>query len=241
VGTIFDGADLTGCHVYGLSAWDLKLSDTRQHNLVITAGPSEAKLSVDSLEVAQFVYLLLRSEKIRTVLDTIGKKGVLILGRFTEERKLVLDAIRDRLRALDFVPMLFDFEKPTQLDFTETIRTLAGLSRFIIADITNPRSSPLELQAIVPDYMIPLVPICDENEEPFPMFQDLQNKYPWVLDVLEYDSCATLVKVMEDAVVRPALEKAAQLVRKKAEEIRKRHVRDYGEQRSHPSTKDNVE
>jgi hypothetical protein len=32
------------------------------------------------------------------------------------------------------------------------------LSRFIIADITNPRSSPLELQATMPDYMIPFVP-----------------------------------------------------------------------------------
>jgi hypothetical protein len=100
---------------------------------------------VDNLEVAQFIYLLLNNEKIRDVINTIGKKGVLILGRFTEERKPVLDAIRDRLRELDFVPMLFDFERPTQRDFTETIKTLAGLSRFIIADITNPRSSPLEL------------------------------------------------------------------------------------------------
>ena len=41
--------------------------------------------------------------------------------------------------------MMFDFERPTQRDFTETIKTLAGLSRFIIADITNPKSSPLEL------------------------------------------------------------------------------------------------
>ena len=119
----------------------------------------------------------MHNEKIRNVVDTIGKKGVLILGRFTEERKLVLDAIRDRLRELGFVPMMFDFEKPLQRDFTETIRILARLSRFIIADITNPKPSPLELQATMPDYMIPFVPIIHENEEPFAMFRDLKQKY----------------------------------------------------------------
>ena len=102
------------------------------------------------LEVAQFVYLLLNNEKIRYVIDTVGEKGVLILGRFTEDRKAVLDAIRNRLRELGFIPMMFDFERPSQRDFTETIRTLAGMSRFIIADITNPKSSPLELQPCRP-------------------------------------------------------------------------------------------
>ena len=75
---------------------------------------------------------------------------------------------------LGYLPMLFDFDKPTQRDFTETVKTLAGMSRFIIADITNPKSSPLELQATVPDYMVPFVPIQHEDEEPFSMFADLQ-------------------------------------------------------------------
>src|SRR6516165_5760466 len=39
--------------------------------------------------------------------------------------------------------MMFDFDRPTQRDFTETIKVLAGLSPFIIADITNRASSPL--------------------------------------------------------------------------------------------------
>jgi len=46
--------------------------------------------------------------------------------------------------------MMFDFERSKERDFTETIRILAGLSRFIIADITNPKSSPLELQVTMP-------------------------------------------------------------------------------------------
>ena len=183
---------------------------------------------LDNLELAQFVNLLLRNEKIRDVIDTIGEKGVLILGRFTKERKIVLDSIRTGLRQLGFVPMMFDFERPTQRDFTETIKTLAGLSRFIIADITNPKSSPLELQATMPEYMVPFVPIIEESEEPFAMFRDLKQKYgEWVLDILKYDSPDNLIRALESAVVRPALERSQQLISKKAEAIRARHIRDY--------------
>ncbi len=167
VRTTVSNATFTRCRVYGASAWDLDLTNVKdQSSLRITRDDDPARITVDNLEVAQFVYLLLHNEKIRDVLDTIGQKGVLILGRFTEERKAVLDAIRNRLSQLGFVPMMFDFERPTQRDFTETIKTLAGLSRFIIADITNPKSSPLELQATMPDYMIPFVPIIHEDEEP---------------------------------------------------------------------------
>ena len=59
---------------------------------------------------------------------------MLILGRFTEERKAVLHAIRDVLRDHNLVPVLFDFEGPRNRDLTETISTLAHLSRTIVAD-----------------------------------------------------------------------------------------------------------
>jgi hypothetical protein len=92
---------------------------------------------------------LLHNEKIRDVIDTIGKKGVLLLGRFTEGRIVVLERLRDRLRDLGYVPMVFDFNKPETKDFTERVRLLANLSHFAIVDITNPQSAPLELQAAV--------------------------------------------------------------------------------------------
>ena len=208
VGTELADATMTRCRVFGTSVWQVGLIGAIQKELIITP-PDEAEITVDNLEVAQFVYLLLNNEKIRNVIDTIGKKGVLILGRFTEERKTVLDAIRNKLRELGFVPMMFDFERPIQRDFTETIKTLAGMSRFIIADITNPKSSPLELQATMPDYMIPFVPIIQEDEKPFAMFQDLKQKYgEWVLDPLEYDTAQGLLDVFDEAVVAPANEMA---------------------------------
>jgi hypothetical protein len=91
VETNLENAVLTGCRIYGISAWNLKLSqDTIQQDLVITER-GEPKVTVDNIEVAQFVHLLLRNEKIRDVIDTVGKKGVLLLGRFTERRIAILE------------------------------------------------------------------------------------------------------------------------------------------------------
>ena len=136
-------------------------------------------------------------------------------------------ALRNELRRLGYLPMVFDFDRPTDRDFTETIMTLAGMSLFVIADITNPRSSPLKLQAIVPNYMIPFVPIIHEGEPPFAMFKDLQNKFDWVLDTLEYDSESTLVQVLDKAVIRPALEKHEELMVRKLEERQTKKAKNY--------------
>ena len=217
-------ADLTGCRIYGVSAWGLKLERTKQQNLVITP-EDEPEITVDNIEVAQFVYLLLHNEKIRDVIDTIGKKGVLLLGRFTEGRIEVLERLREKLRNLGFVPMVFNFDKPETKDFTETVRLLAGLSQFVIVDITNPRSAPLELQATVPDYMVPFVPIMEEGEEPFAMFVDLQNKYDWVLEpVIGYSSVDRLIEVLEDKIVRPAEAKFNQLLARRTKQLRVENV-----------------
>jgi hypothetical protein len=220
VGTDFSDADLTGCRIYGVSAWRLKLKEAKQQNLIITRA-DEPTVTVDNIEVAQFVYLLLHNEKIRDVIDTIGKKGVLLLGRFTEGRMVVLERLREKLRDLGFVPMVFNFDKPETKDFTETMRLLCNLSHFVIVDITNPRSAPLELQATVPDYMVPFAPILQQGEEPFSMFADLQNKYDWVLQpVVGYPSVDRLIEVLEHKVVRPAEAKFNELLARRTKLLR---------------------
>ncbi len=228
IGAKLVGTDLCGSRVYGVSAWDVEIDDNdalRRDLIVTPEGQPEVK--VDNIEVAQFVYLLLTNPKIRGVIDTVCKKGVLILGRFIGERKEVLDAIRMELRRRGYVAMIFDFDKPTERDFTETITTLAGLCRFIIADITNPKSSPLELQAAVPNYMVPFVPIIAEGEPPFAMFADLLGKYHWVLDPLVYPNIEALIGVIEPAIIQPALVKHAELLAARAQTIRTRHVLEY--------------
>ena len=58
----------------------------------------EPDITVDDLKMAQFIYLPFVNEKIRIVIDTMTSKAVLILGRFTPERKAVLDKIHEQLR-----------------------------------------------------------------------------------------------------------------------------------------------
>jgi len=65
---------------------------------------------------------------------------VLILGRFTDERKAVLDALREELRKRDYLPILFDFDVPARRDITETMSLLARMARFVVADITDAKS-----------------------------------------------------------------------------------------------------
>src|SRR4051812_31140643 len=219
-------ADLTDCHVHGISAWRLILDGTTQKDLVITAD-DEPEITVDNIEVAQFIYLLLHNEKIRDAIDTIGKKGVLLLGRFTGGRIALLERLRDELRKRGFLPMVFNFERPETKDFTETVRTLAGLSRFIIADITSPRPTPLELQATVPEYMVPFVPIIEQGEEPFAMFKDLWVKHrKWVFEPISYTSVEELVQGLSEGIIEPALERFDELMKMKAEELPVRRMAD---------------
>jgi hypothetical protein len=195
-------ADLTGCRVYGISAWDLKLEGAKQRDLVITTR-DQPEITVDNLEVAQFIYLLLHNEKIRDVIDTITSKVVLILGRFTPERKAVLDALRDELRAHNYLPVLFDFPETESRDLTETVSLLARMAHFIIADLTNPSSIPKELEAIVPGLAVPVQPLIEGSTRPFAMFKDYW-KYDWVLPVYRYDGLKTLLAVLAEKVVGPA-------------------------------------
>jgi hypothetical protein len=207
VQTNLEGANLTSCSVYGISAWDVKLRGTNQSNLVITLR-NQSVIQVDNLEVAQFVYLLLNNEKIREVIDTIGKKAVLILGRFTPERIAVLHAIREALRHHGYLPILFNFEKPSTRDTQETIATLAGMVRFIIADITDPKSIPQELASIVPDFpSVPVQPVLQNGYEPWGMYDHIR-RYPWVLPLVLYENQETLLKELELKVIVPAEAKA---------------------------------
>lgn len=208
-------ADLTCCRIYGMSAWDLKLEGTTQQNLIITLG--EPEISVDNIEVAQFIYLLINNEKTRDVIDTIGKKAVLILGRFTQERMTVLDGLRNELRMRGYLPILFDFAKPDSKDLTGTVLTLAHMARFIIADVTDPRCIPYELANVIPDTFVPVQPILLSGESEFAMFGDLRRRYHWVLETHCYDSEAQLTMDFEKHVLRPAEEKVRELQQRRFE------------------------
>lgn len=225
-GVDFSGADLTGANlsdtdlansvfvgtnvtdaifdratVYGLSAWDLAGEPASSQSLRITR--EAPAITVENLKVAQFVYMMYRNPEIREVLDTVTRKVVLILGRFTEERKAVLDSLRTALRDFDLVPVVFDFEKPADRNLTETVTVLAKMARFVVADLTDPKSVPHELKAIAPSVAVPIRLIIQADEEPYSMVGDLYDHY-WVLPPFRYDSREHLLASLETDVIQPS-------------------------------------
>jgi uncharacterized protein YjbI with pentapeptide repeats len=204
------GADLTGCRIHGVSAWRVKSEGAKQQNLIITA-PDEPDVTVDNIEVAQFIYLMLHNQKIRDVIDTITSKAVLILGRFTDERKAVLDALREALRKRNYLPILFDFEKPRSRDTDETITLLARMARFVIADVSDAKAVLQELRAIVPDLpSLPVQPIILATQEEPGMFDFYRNR-PSLLTVHRYADQEQLLADLGDKVIRPAELKVLEL------------------------------
>jgi uncharacterized protein YjbI with pentapeptide repeats len=195
------GADLAGCRIYGVSTWGLKLEGAKQQNLVITS-EDEAEITVDNIEVAQFIYLMLHNQKVRDVIDTITSKAVLILGRFTADRKAVLDALREELRKRNYLPILFDFDVPATRDITETVSLLARMARFIIADLTDPSNIPKELEAIVPHLAVPVQPLLEGSSRPYAMFKDYW-KYDWVLPVCRYEGLEPLLATLAEKWLSP--------------------------------------
>ncbi len=211
VNTNFKRAALTNCFVYGVAAWDVKLNETEQKDLVITPRFEPSGITVDNLEVAQFIYLLLHNEKIRHIIDTITTKVVLILGRFTPERKTILDTIKKELRNRDYIPVLVDFKEPRSRDIKETVSTLAHMARFIIADITDARSIPQELEAIVPNLpSVPVQPLLQKGKDKYSMFET-SRRYPWVLSIHEYRDLNDLMATLEDKVIIPAEAKSEEM------------------------------
>lgn len=211
VKTTCNNAIFTGCRVHGISAWDLQLEEAQQTNLIITPS-GEPEITVDQLEVAQFIYLLLNNQRIRHVIDTITSKVVLILGRFTPERKVVLDAIRNQLRRQDYLPVLFDFEKPRSQTTLDTINTLAGMARFVIADITDAKSVLQELTMIVPHRpLLPIQPVLLSSQEEPGMF-DFFRAFPWFLKTLLYRDQKELLESLQVKVILPAEQKAKELI-----------------------------
>lgn len=194
------GAHLTGARVYGAAAWDLDGEPTDQSDLVITKA-DQADITVDNLKMAQFIYLMISNAEIRDVIDTLTSKMVLILGRFSDERKEVLDAVRDQLREHNCTPVVFDFAKPASRGFGETVSLLARMSRYVIADLTDALELRAELMQIVPHSpRLPVLPILLSGHPEYATFITDVEPYPWVLPRYEYESLAHLIATLPEAI-----------------------------------------
>lgn len=202
-GTNLKGADIRRCRIHGVSAWRVQLDEhTKQVGLDI-GSDEEQRITIDDIEMAQFFYLVLNHKKFRKAINVVTSKGVLLLGRFAGGGLERLEAIGEKLREHEYLPILFDFERPEERDLTETIITLVGLAHFVVVDLSGP-SVPQELYATVPDFAIPFVPILAKGEKGYTTFKSL-NKYPWVIrPVVEFDSTTSLLAKLKESVIDPA-------------------------------------
>jgi hypothetical protein len=124
----------------------------------------------------------------------------------------VLDAMREELRRRNYLPILFDFEVPGNRDFTETVSTLAHMARFIIADITDAKSIPQELERIVPGLpSVPVQPLLHISASEYGMFEHFK-RYPWVLETYQYRSTEEVIASLTEKVIAPAELKAKELL-----------------------------
>ncbi|HVB26044.1 MAG TPA: pentapeptide repeat-containing protein [Ktedonobacteraceae bacterium] len=199
-------SNLTGCSVYGVSVWDVSLEGAEQHDLIITP-VNQPIIRVDNLEVAQFVYLLLDNPKFRNAIDAITKRTVLILGRFSPERKPTLEALKTALREKGYVPILFDFDIPSRQNMSETVNTLAHFSCFILVDLTDPSCSPYEIGKIAPNNIKPIIPLFQPSkaaQHEFAMLEDLREQFFYVFSTYEYRTQEDLIKSLQNKVIAPA-------------------------------------
>ncbi len=213
-------ANITDCFVYGVSAWNLNVNNLIQENLVVTPH-DQIKITVDNIEVAQFIHLLLDNKRMQNVITTITAKVVLILGSFAPGRIQVLNALRDNLRKYDLLPVVFDFKPSPNQDLTETVSTLAHLARFIVVDLTHPSSVPHELATIAPHCIRPIQPLIYDQAEAFDrgggkrreyaLFYDLRRRYHWVLETFRYKDTSHLLASLQEFIIQPAEEKAKEL------------------------------
>ncbi len=195
-----ENVDLSGSLVYGVSAWNIKTKDTVQNNLIIT-DDNESTITVDNIKIAQFIYLLINNSELRDVIECLTTKVVLVLGRFLPKYKKTLNLIQNTLRDVNYLPIIYDFDKPTNRDTHETITTLARLAHFIIVDISSPRSVPQELCSIVEQIPSLIVqPIIRNDQSPWGMFDHIK-QYPWVLPLYTYKNPEELIMNLKSDII----------------------------------------
>jgi hypothetical protein len=150
--------EITETVVYGLSAWDMAISDeSKQSKLVIEktyelysdlVAQGKVPMTVDDIELAQFIHYLGNHKKMRDTLNILSEMGVLLLGRFKDGGLERLYTLRELLKGKGYMPMIFDFDRPDSSSLIDTVVTMAGLAKFVVADLSGP-SVGQELSAIL--------------------------------------------------------------------------------------------
>jgi uncharacterized protein YjbI with pentapeptide repeats len=227
--TSFLGTKLQGTHVVGTFIRRVKTDDkTDQRGLFVDVhvawerrpGEMIKFTEANDIRVAQFHNIVDEPGSVGKLLAATTKRVVLILGRFLPRRKRVLDRLAKALGERGKIAVIFDFPSPEDREVSDTVRFIAGMAEFIVVDLTKASSVPLELQATIPDLMIPVIPIIQTGHQVFSMFSDLQRRYFWIQPTVSYKDVNQLVKYVDDAIVARAENAAEQIKKRRAVSVR---------------------
>ena len=220
LGTTLQDASVGGAHIRHV----LTDSKTNQRSLLVDvhyvperrARPVVLFTEVDDIRLAQFYDVIEEHGSVASLINAGAKRIVLILGRFLPRRKRVLDRLAVALQERGKIPVIFDFPGPEEREISDTVRFIAGMSQFIVVDMTKASSVPLELQSTIPDLMVPVLPIIESGHDVFAMFSDLQRRYFWVQPTARYKDAAQLVRYVDEAIIARAERAAAQIKERRA-------------------------
>ena len=113
---------------------------------------------------------------------------------------------------------MFDFPPARSKAALETLQTLAGLSRFVIADLADARAVVQELQAIVSSHpSLPIQPLLDGREEiaGLGVADNFFVLYPSFLRVYHYESTEELLENLTE-IIEPAETRSREVERRLA-------------------------
>ena len=198
--------EITETVVYGISAWDLHTCEgMKQSRLVIEKTyelysdlieKGRIPMTMDNIELAQFFYYLKDHKKMRDTINILNSNGVLLLGQFKEGGLERLYGLHEWLQENHYKPMIFDFGRPDNMDYTETIVTMAGLSKFVIADLSG-GSVPQEVYAIAKNFKKPM--LAFSFGKAYSMFKDIKRENPNVIS-FEIDAQEELIGKIKEHI-----------------------------------------
>lgn len=184
IGVNFSGAKIEGCNVYGVSAWEIILDDkTIQKELFLhrdnfsrkdILGIDDSLSFVDDIALAQFLYFIAQENGFGKSLKQLNQRTVLLLGKFKEGGLELLQTVGDILRKWNYIPIIFDFEPSSHTNLIENVVTMAGLSKFVLANLEG-SSVPAELAKVTSNFKTPVIAWINEDKKElvYAMFSDI--------------------------------------------------------------------
>jgi uncharacterized protein YjbI with pentapeptide repeats len=221
-------ADLHGANLFKADLRGANLSGTDLSRANLSgADLSRADLFEADLRGAQLIATNLRSATlIGSYVYGVSVWNIKVDDR-TKQQNLIITAFGEPVITVDNIKVAqFIYLLLTNKEIRDVIDTITSKAVLILGRFTPPERKEV-LDAL--HTALPFVPIIQQGEKPFAMFNDLHHKYQWVLPPLSYHSSESLVARLKNAIIEPALEIRRKLALIKAQELPTKNVSDYPE------------